>query len=78
MCPAHYAALPQTITVRELKTGGRLLITSLLCPRVAPKAELKDLCKQRWTIELDVRDIQSTLGMGFLTCKTPELVAKEL
>jgi len=78
MCPTRYAALPEAITVRELKAGRRVLLTSLLCPKTTPKAELKDLYKSRWHIELDLRGIKSTLGMETLTCKTPEMVEKEL
>lgn len=78
MCPTRYAALPEAITVRELKAGGRVLITSLLCPKTSPKAELKALYKKRWHVELDLRGIKSTLGMETLTCRTPEMVEKEM
>lgn len=78
MCPARYAALPEAITVRELKAGRRVLVTSLLCPKTTSKVELKDLYKRRWHIELDLRGIKSTLGMDTLTCKTPAMVEKEL
>jgi hypothetical protein len=32
----------------------------------------------RWNVELDIRDIKSTLGMDILHAKTPEMLAKEL
>lgn len=78
MDPTQYAALPDTITVRELKAGGRVLVTSLVCPEGTPKSALKELYKRRWHIELDLRGIKTTLGMETLTCKTPEMVEKEL
>jgi len=78
MCPTQYAALPEAITVRELKAGGRVLVTSLVCPQATPKSALKELYKRRWHIELDLRGIKTTLGMETLTCKTPAMVEKEL
>ncbi len=32
----------------------------------------------RWNVELDIRDIKSTLGMGMIHAKSPEMLAKEL
>jgi IS4 transposase len=34
--------------------------------------------KQRWHIELDIRNIKETLGMNILSCKSPELAIKEV
>lgn len=67
-----------TLTVRELRTGGKLLVTTLLCPRQAPKVELKALYRQRWHAELDLRSIKTTLGMETLSCRTPAMAMKEL
>lgn len=78
MCPHQYAALPEALTVREFKAGGRVLVTSLLCPRAFSKSELKALYRRRWHIELDLRGIKSTLGMEVLSCKTPEMIEKEV
>jgi hypothetical protein len=78
MDPAAFACLPEALPVREFKVGGRVLVTTLLCPRTFSKAELKALYKRRWHIELDLRGIKSTLGMEVLTCKTPEMVEKEI
>jgi hypothetical protein len=50
----------------------------MLCPRHAPKHELKALCRQRWHAELDLRCIKTTLGMETLSCRTPEMAMKEL
>jgi len=78
MSQRHYDQAPESITVRELATGGKILITTLLCPKHTPKAELKALYKSRWHIELDLRNIKSTLGMDILSCKTPDMVIKEI
>ena len=34
--------------------------------------------RQRWHIELDLRDIKTTLGMEYLRCKSREMAIKEL
>jgi hypothetical protein len=78
MSQAQYDAAPDTLCVRELRTGGKLLVTTLLCPRQVPKEELKTLYRQRWHAELDLRCIKSTLGMESLSCRTPEMAMKEL
>lgn len=71
-------AAPAHITVRELRVGGHTLVTTLLCPRMTPKSALKALYKSRWHVELDIRQIKTTLGMKALRCKTPQMAEKEL
>ena len=73
-----YDAAPDTITVRELEVGHKVLVTTLLSPKAASKQALKELYQQRWHVELDLRNIKSTLGMGVLTCKTPDMIEKEV
>jgi hypothetical protein len=36
------------------------------------------LYRRRWNVELDLRNIKTTLGMERLRCKTPQMVIKEL
>ncbi|HIE16277.1 MAG TPA: IS4 family transposase, partial [Bacteroidales bacterium] len=38
---------------------------------------IKNLYKQRWQIEVDFRNIKSTLGLKYFSCKTPKMVIKE-
>jgi len=78
MTVAHYESLPDTLTVRELDVGGKVLITTLLCPTAVPKSDLKSLYKRRWNVELDIRNIKTTLGMETLSCKTPHMGEKEM
>lgn len=40
--------------------------------------QLLDLYALRWNVELDLRDIKSTLEADFLDCKSPEMFEKEL
>ena len=44
----------------------------------AAKAELSQLYGQRWNVELDLRNIKTTMGMEVLHCQTPEMNEKEL
>lgn len=78
MAVAHYESLPDTLTVRELDVGGKVLVTTLLCPKAVPKSDLKALYKRRWNVELDIRNIKTTLGMETLSCKTPLMGEKEM
>lgn len=78
MSEEQYHCAPASITVRELKAGGKILVTTLTCPITFPKDALKRLYQLRWSVELDIRDIKDTMGMGILSCKTPDMVVKEI
>ena len=78
MTQENYDSTPDSIIIRELKVKGKTLITTLLSPKEAPKHELKSLYKKRWHVKVDFRDIKTTLGMEILSCKTPEMVKKEI
>ena len=78
MTPEQYASAPETLTVRELEVGGKTLVTTMACQNTTPKSALKDLYKHRWQVELDIRNIKTTLGMETLSCKTPEMGEKEM
>jgi len=82
-CPAWLSAraiapLPEQLTLREVRIGGRVLVTTLRDARAVPKAELGVLYRRRWHVELDLRCIKTTLGMEVLRCQTPAMVEKEL
>lgn len=78
MSEEMYDAAPSSVTVRELEVGGKVLITTLNCPKSACKDELKALYKSRWNVELDIRNIKDTMGMNILSCKTPDMAIKEI
>ena len=78
MTQADYDQAPDILKVRELQTGGKILVTTLLCAKKASKAALKLLYQSRWHVELDLRNIKSTLGLGVLSCKTPSMAEKEI
>ena len=74
----EYDKAPESLIVREFKAGCKIMVTTMSCPQSAPKSELKKLYKLRWNVELDLRDIKQTLGMNILSCKSPEMVIKEI
>jgi len=78
MSQAAYDQAPNTLTVRELRTGGKTLMTTLDCPKHTSKADLKALYRDRWHVELDLRNIKTTLGMEMLRCRTPAMAEKEI
>jgi hypothetical protein len=78
MSQTDYEQAPHSLTVRELRTGGKTLVTTLTCPKHTSKAALKSLYRSRWHIELDLRNIKTTLGMEQLSCLTPAMAIKEI
>jgi Transposase DDE domain len=76
MSRQEYAAFPAELTVREVKVGDRVLVTTML--RKVSKRELGALYEHRWSIELDFRNIKTTLGLEVLSCKTPQMSEKEI
>lgn len=78
MSEQDYASTPNTLTIRELSVGGKLLITTLLCPKITTKQDLKSLYRSRWQVELDFRNLKTTLGMERLRCRSPLMVEKEI
>jgi hypothetical protein len=78
MTAQEYDTVPERLNVRELYVGGKILVTTFLCPKETPTGMLKALYWRRWNVELDVRTIKTTLGMEELRCRTPEMARKEL
>ena len=78
MTHEQYESAPDTLTIRELEVGGKTLVTTMTCPNTTLKSALKDLYTHRWQVELDIRNIKTTLGMETLSCKTPEMGEKEM
>ncbi len=78
MQQADYDQAPDSLKARELYTGGKTLMTTLLCPKHTSKVALKRLYRDRWHVELDLRNIKTTLGMETLSCRTPAMVEKEI
>lgn len=91
-CPAWldqaaYAALPETLRVRELRyrTSTRgcrtrivTLVTTLLDDQEYPLEEVAGLYRRRWEIETNFASLKTTMGMDALHCRSVEGVLKEL
>lgn len=78
MDEATYATMPETLTMREVRAGGRTLITTLTDARDTPKPALVELYAMRWHVELDLRAIKTVMQMDILRGKTPRMVEKEI
>jgi len=76
MTQADYESASEKLTIRELKIKGKILITTLLSADESPKNKLVVLYKKRWHVEVDLRNIKTTLGMETLTCRTSDMVEK--
>jgi len=59
---------------------GKGLVATLLNQRKVRvrKGALDQLYAQRWNVELDLRNIKTTLGVEVRRCLTPRMVEKEL
>jgi hypothetical protein len=78
MDESAYAAMPATITLREVRDGNRWLVTTLCDPTVVTAQEIGWLYCQRWHIELDFRAIKCVMQMNILRCKSADMVLKEI
>ncbi len=78
MTPEQYAGFPDELTVREVKVAHRVLVTTMLDHRRVSKDDLSDLYARRWNVELDLRNLKTTMGMDVLSCQTPQMNEKQL
>jgi putative transposase len=82
-----YDTLPSTLEVREtyvpvstpgFRTKSLIVVSSFLDDDVVSASDLADLYRQRWHVELRLRDIKSTMELDVLRALTPEMVRQEL
>jgi Transposase DDE domain len=87
MTAEEYAALPESIVVRELRyripcAHGRTreitLVTTLLNAKAYPAQALAEVYGQRWGIETNLRHLKHTMKMDVLRCETVAGVLKEM
>jgi hypothetical protein len=87
MDQAQFDALPEELTVRELRytvqvKGWRsrvvTIATTLLDPQVYSKQAVAQLYGMRWRIETHWGELKTTLNMRRIKCKTEAGVRKEL
>jgi len=70
--------IPSELKIREMRTGNKILITTMLCPKKTTTTTIKNLYKERWHIEVDFRNIKITLDLKEFKCKSPKMVRKEM
>ena len=82
-----YATIPETLSVRDLKVhvdvkGFRvqqlIVITTLTDAERYPREEIAKLFRLRWHVELDLRNIKTSLRLDDLRGKTPETIRREI
>jgi hypothetical protein len=87
MTAADFAALPESVTVRELRyrievpgfrTRSVTLVTTLLDAAVYTPEALAALYLRRWQVETHLRQLKQTMKLDVLKCETEAGVTKEL
>jgi hypothetical protein len=87
MTAEQYAALPASLTVREVRrtvtlADGRqitvTILTTLLDAARYPAEALVKLRMRRWDVETNLRHLKAAMGLEVLRCKTEAGVRKEL
>jgi hypothetical protein len=87
MSKAVHAALPETLTLRELRlripkgkkrTKEIVIVSTLLDAGRYVKGELEALYRLRWQAELNLRSLKTTMQMDVLRCQKPDRVRKEI
>ena len=82
-----YAQIPETLELREIRynivePGRRTrtidVITTLVDADEYSKEEIAELFGFRWNSELDIRSIKSSLNLGHVRCKSPQMVRREV
>ena len=82
-----YDRLPAQLEIRELQVSvdipgfhseSLVVITSLRNHRVYSRRDVAALYRRRWLVELELRDIKSTMQLDVLRRKTPAAVRQEL
>jgi hypothetical protein len=87
MTRRQWQALPEELTVRLLRVFVTLpgfrsrvidIATTLLDPVAYPAERIAALYRDRWTVELRLRDLKTTLGLDVLRGHSPDIVRKEV
>ena len=78
--------LPKSLLMRQVSVDARdkdnraeqfKVVTTILDASI-DGGQIGDLYERRWSGEVDIRSIKSTMQMDVLRCKTPEMVHKEI
>jgi len=87
MAQKEYDGLPQWLYLRALRVDVRqrgfrtrclVLVTTLTDAHAYPAADLAELYRRRWQVELNLRSLKTTLQMDILRGESPDVVRKEV
>ena len=87
MSPAQYAALPETMLMRELcyrvqcdgyRDRTIVIATTLVDATACRWEDIAELYGLRWDAEVNLRSLKTMMNMDVLRCETPEMVRKEI
>jgi hypothetical protein len=78
MSKPEYARVTGETTVREVKVGKKILVTSSLKPSDVRKRDPDTFFRLRWHLELDPLDPNTTLAMEKPSCERPSICGKGL
>ncbi len=78
MTVEQYKTIPKTVELRELRIKHKTIVTTLMKPVEHSKISISELYQSRWNIEVDFRNLKTTMGMSELSCKSPEMCEKEI
>lgn len=86
MSKTEYVSLPNKIKIREIQlpnsftsSGENLIIvTTLTDSSDFSVGDANELYGWRWNAELDLRNLKTTMSMEHLSCKSPDMIRKEL
>src|SRR4051795_9660632 len=86
MTGEQYRRYPKTLLMRQVAVDARdrnnraerfKVVTTILDASIGGE-QIGGLYERRWSGEIDIRAIKSTMQMDVLRCRTPEMVEKEI
>ena len=83
MDPETYCSCPRQILVRQVvkRQRGyepRIFLTTLTDANQISDRQIVKLYLLRWNVETDFRSLKCSLNAGILSCRSPEMIEKEL
>jgi hypothetical protein len=86
MTGEQYRGYPQSLRMRQVSVDAhdkdnraeRFKVATTILDASIGGAQIGQLYERRWSGELDIRAIKSTMKMDILRCKSPEMVEKEI
>jgi hypothetical protein len=86
MTGADYRRYPKELRMRQVTVDARdrenraevfRVVTTILDASI-DGGQIGELYEQRWSGEIDIRSLKSTMQMDVLRCKSPEMIHKEI